>query len=82
MLVSILIPCFNAERWIGQAIESALAQTYVPTEIIVVDDGSTDGSLKVLRRFGQHIRWQPLDDIIDADLRWTSSRRRGTAVFG
>ena len=40
-LVSILIPCFNAERWIGQAIESALAQTYMSTEIIVVDDGST-----------------------------------------
>jgi glycosyltransferase involved in cell wall biosynthesis len=57
-LVSILIPCFNAERWIGQAIESALAQTYMSTEIIVVDDGSTDGSLEVLRRFGQHIRWE------------------------
>jgi Glycosyl transferase family 2 len=58
MLVSILIPCFNAERWIGQAIESALAQTYMSTEIIVVDDGSTDGSLEVLRLFGQHIRWE------------------------
>jgi glycosyltransferase involved in cell wall biosynthesis len=47
-----------AKRWIGQAIESALGQTYVSTEIIVVDDGSTDGSLEVLRRFGQHIRWE------------------------
>jgi glycosyltransferase involved in cell wall biosynthesis len=58
MLVSILIPCFNAERWIGQAIESALTQTYKLTEIIVVDDGSTDGSLEVLRSFDQHIRWE------------------------
>jgi glycosyltransferase involved in cell wall biosynthesis len=57
-LVSILIPCVNAGRWIGQAIESALAQTYTPTEIIVVDDGSTDGSLEVRRRFGEHIRWE------------------------
>jgi hypothetical protein len=39
--VSILIPCFDAERWIGQAIESALAQTYMSKEIIVVDDGSS-----------------------------------------
>jgi cellulose synthase/poly-beta-1,6-N-acetylglucosamine synthase-like glycosyltransferase len=35
-LVSILIPCFNAERWIGEAIESALGQTHPATEIIVV----------------------------------------------
>jgi cellulose synthase/poly-beta-1,6-N-acetylglucosamine synthase-like glycosyltransferase len=56
--VSILIPCFNAKRWIGQAIESALAQTYMSTKIIVVDDGSTDGSLEVLRRFGRLIRWE------------------------
>lgn len=58
MLVSILIPCFNAERWIGQAIESALAQSWPHTEVIVVDDGSTDGSLKVIQRFGDAVRWE------------------------
>jgi hypothetical protein len=57
-LISILIPCYNAERWIAQAIESALAQTYQPIEIVVVDDGSTDGSLDIIRRFGSHIRWE------------------------
>jgi glycosyltransferase involved in cell wall biosynthesis len=57
-LVSILIPCFNAERWIGQAIESALAQTHASIEIIVVDDGSTDRSLDIIKGFGQHIRWE------------------------
>ena len=49
-LVSILIPCFNAERWIVQAIESVLAQTWIDKEIIVVDGGSTDRSLEALMR--------------------------------
>ena len=57
-LVSILIPCFNAERWVAQAIESALAQTWPEKEVIVVDDGSTDGSLAIIQRFGDHIRWE------------------------
>lgn len=50
-LVSILIPAYNAERWIAEAIESSLAQTWPNKEIIVVDDGSTDGTLKVAQRF-------------------------------
>jgi len=56
-LVSILIPCFNAARWVAQAIESALAQTYPKKEVIVVDDGSTDGSDAIIARFGDRIRW-------------------------
>lgn len=43
-LVSILIPCHNAARWIGATLESALAQSWPRCEIIVVDDGSTDDS--------------------------------------
>src|SRR5262249_20882568 len=57
-LVSILIPCYNAERWIAQAIESALAQTWYTKEIVVVDDGSTDRSLEVVRKFDGRIRWE------------------------
>lgn len=50
-LVSIVIPCFNAERWLAATLESALAQTWPATEIIVVDDGSRDGSLALARSF-------------------------------
>src|SRR5436309_2678723 len=57
-LVSILIPCYNAERWIAQAIESALAQTWPDKEVIVVDDGSTDGSLHVIKQFDGRIHWE------------------------
>src|SRR5438128_899411 len=57
-LVSILIPCYNAERWIGEAISSALAQTWSEKEIIVVDDGSTDGSLQQIRKFDGLVRWE------------------------
>lgn len=50
-LVSILIPCYNASLWVARAIESALMQTWSNKEVIVVDDGSTDDSLAVIRRY-------------------------------
>ncbi len=50
-LVSILIPAYNAQEWIGETIRSALAQTWPRKEIIVVDDGSTDRTLDVARQF-------------------------------
>ncbi len=56
--VSILIPCFNAELWIQQAIESALAQTWPDKEVIVVDDGSTDASADIIGSFGERIRFE------------------------
>ncbi|MBX3437092.1 MAG: glycosyltransferase [Planctomycetaceae bacterium] len=56
--VSIIIPCFNAERFIGEAVESALGQAYAPLEVVVIDDGSTDGSINVLRSYGDRIRWE------------------------
>jgi glycosyltransferase involved in cell wall biosynthesis len=58
MLISILIPCYNAERWIAQAIESALSQSWPDCEVVVVDDGSTDGSLDIIKRFGDRVRWE------------------------
>jgi glycosyltransferase involved in cell wall biosynthesis len=50
-LVSILIPAFNAQEWIADTIRSALAQTWPNKEIIVVDDGSRDQTLRVARSF-------------------------------
>lgn len=52
-LVSIIIPCYNAEPWIGECLDSAIAQTYRPLEVIIIDDGSTDGSLGVIKRYAQ-----------------------------
>ena len=50
-LASIVIPCHNHGRYLNEAIESALTQTYQPIEVIVVDDGSTDNSAEVAGRY-------------------------------
>jgi len=52
-LVSILIPAYNAERWVSASLRSAIAQTWKNKEVIVVDDGSSDGTLAVARQFVQ-----------------------------
>lgn len=50
-LVSIIVPCYNAGRWLAETLESALAQTWPEKEIIVINDGSTDGSLAIAEQF-------------------------------
>ncbi len=50
-LVSILIPAYNAENWIASTIKSAVDQTWPNKEIIVIDDGSTDKTAEIARRF-------------------------------
>ena len=49
--VSILIPCYNAEKYIGEALESVFRQTWRTIEVVVVDDGSVDRSGEVVRSF-------------------------------
>jgi GT2 family glycosyltransferase len=55
-LVSIVINNFNYARYLPHAIDSALAQTHRPTQVIVVDDGSTDDSRPVIDRYAGRIR--------------------------
>jgi glycosyltransferase involved in cell wall biosynthesis len=54
--VSVIIPAYNAAAHLGEALESLLRQTYPAAEIIVVDDGSTDGTQQVLRGYHDSVR--------------------------
>src|SRR2546427_6476527 len=60
-LISCIIPAFNGARYLREAVESILAQTYRPIEVIVVDDGSTDNTAEVVRNYRDQVRrvWQP-----------------------
>jgi glycosyltransferase involved in cell wall biosynthesis len=60
-LISCIVPVFNGERYLHEALDSILAQTYRPVEVIVADDGSTDGTVAVVASYGERVRylWQP-----------------------
>ncbi len=59
-LVSCIVPVFNGERYLREALDSIFGQTYLRLEVIVVNDGSTDGTATVIAAFGDRVRslWQ------------------------
>jgi glycosyltransferase involved in cell wall biosynthesis len=58
-LVSAIIPVYNGERYLAEALQSIFDQDYRPLEVIVVDDGSTDGTAAVARSFDVRYVYQP-----------------------
>lgn len=57
-LVSVIMPLYNCERYVGEALSSILEQTYKRTEIIVIDDGSKDAGAARVKDFGDKIRYE------------------------
>lgn len=55
--VSVIVPVFNAERYIAEAIDSILAQSTPAMEIVTIDDGSSDNSATILKRYGSKLRY-------------------------
>jgi glycosyltransferase involved in cell wall biosynthesis len=65
MKISVVIPSYNSVRYIERTLDSILAQSYPSVEVIVLDGGSTDGTVDVLRRYDRHLAF------------WESERDRG-----
>ena len=53
--VSVVIPAYNAAQYLAEAVDSALAQTHQPVEVVVVDDGSQDGTPEVMASYGDRV---------------------------
>ena len=78
MLVSIVIPMFNAERWISETLDSIARQGHRNWELIVVDDGSTDGALSLVERFTESVP-QPVTLVSTPNRGVSSARNTGMA---
>ncbi|MCC6968119.1 MAG: glycosyltransferase [Nitrospira sp.] len=83
-IVSVVIPLYNARDVIRDTVQSVLAQTYRDYEIVVIDDGSTDGSGELVSAFGERVRYilQPNGGVAQARNRGiTASRGRYIALM-
>jgi glycosyltransferase involved in cell wall biosynthesis len=74
-LISCIVPVYNGERYLREAIDSILSQTYEPLEIIVVDDGSKDGTVAVVESYGPQLRY-----VLQANAGPAAARNRGIAM--
>lgn len=74
-LVSVVIPAYNSERFVDEAIESVLSQSHQRIEVIVVDDGSTDGTAARVRAYGDRVRY-----FHQANAGVGTARNRGLAI--
>jgi glycosyltransferase involved in cell wall biosynthesis len=74
-LVSIIVPCYNAERFLLETLESAFHQSYPCTEVVAIDDGSTDRTAEIIRSYGNRVRAEfgPNQGV-------SAARNRGTAL--
>ena len=57
LAVTVVVPCHNGEAYVGACLESILSQDPMPDEVVFVDDGSTDNSAAIARRFGPRLRY-------------------------
>jgi hypothetical protein len=73
--VAVIIPCWNAEPWIARSIQSVLDQDYPNLSLIVVDDGSPDQSLEIVKSFGDRLTW-----LTGPNAGAPEARNRGEAV--
>src|ERR1700679_517829 len=60
--VTIVTPCLNAERFLARTIDSVLAQDYPRIDYLVMDGGSTDGTLDILSKYQYALRWESAPD--------------------
>jgi glycosyltransferase involved in cell wall biosynthesis len=81
MKISVVIPCYNAAAYVGEAVRSVLMQTLPPHEVIVIDDGSTDASATVLSEFGSSVTLvRQTNQGVAAAVNHGVSKARGEAV--
>ena len=55
-LVSVIVPAYNAEKYIEETLQSVLKQSYSPMEVIVINDGSTDHTMEILQKYKGQIQ--------------------------
>jgi glycosyltransferase involved in cell wall biosynthesis len=74
-LVSVIIPCYNAERFLPETLESVFRQTIQDFEVLVIDDGSIDNTANIIRSFGNRLRSE-----FSANCGASAARNRGTSL--